>query len=330
MKKDQALVFLGQAERLLQKYKTIPELKGLRDKAEAVRQYAKSSGLGLEIQNHAAEVGIRAERKGGALLKAMAERGERHTQGRPKTLHDGRFKLEDLGLTEIESHRWQLLATLTDDELSALIKKLAEKIAELTRRLIVREIRRKAIEDKLATIKRQRMYAADGTFDVIIVDPPWPIEKIALDERPTEKEIMEYPIMSIEEIKAFSSKIRPYKDCHLWLWTTNRFLPTAFEVLNEWEFKYVCTFVWHKPGGMQPFGLPSFNCEFALYARKGSPRFQTTKDFDLCFSAPRMKHSEKPNEFYDMVRRVTYGRRIDMFNRRKIQGFDGWGKESEN
>lgn len=78
------------------------------------------------------------------------------------------------------------------------------------------------------------------------------------------------------------------------LWTTQKFLPAAFRFINIWDLKYVFTMVWHKPGGYQPMGLAQYNCEFVVYARKGSPQFIETRAFPTCFEATRRSHSENP------------------------------------
>ena len=75
-------------------------------------------------------------------------------------------------------------------------------------------------------------------------------------------------------------------------------------------------------------GLPQFTTEFALYARRGNATLLDTTNLPTHFEAPRGEHSAKPDVFYAMVRRVTAGRRLDMFNRRPIEGFEGWGYEA--
>ena len=188
-----------------------------------------------------------------------------------------------------------------------------------------REMKRAEVVANLESVEAIEAKQASGLYDVIVIDPPWPMEKIERDVTPNQV-AFDYPTMTEAEIEATEI---PFADnCHVWLWTTHKFLPMAFRLLDQWGMKYVCAFVWHKNGGFQPFGLPQYNCEFALYARRGTPQFIDTKAFPVCFNANRGKHSEKPEEFYDVIRRVTAGRRLDMFNRRKIEGFDTWGKEA--
>jgi N6-adenosine-specific RNA methylase IME4 len=190
---------------------------------------------------------------------------------------------------------------------------------------VIREEKRAAVVAALEDVATREAKQLAGEYDVIVIDPPWPMEKIERDVRPNQSEF-DYPTMS--EADLAEMEMPAADDCHLWLWTTHRFLPMSLRLLDAWGFKYVCTFVWHKPGGFQPIGLPQYNCEFAVYARRGTPQFIDTKAFSVCFDALRGKHSEKPEHFYDVVRRVTAGRRIDIFNRRQIDGFDTWGKES--
>lgn len=188
-----------------------------------------------------------------------------------------------------------------------------------------REAKRAEVVERLEAVEAVEAKAAQGVYDVLVIDPPWPMQKIERDCRPNQSEF-DYPTMDETELGALELPVAD--DCHVWLWTTQRFLLMAFRLLDVWGLRYVCVFVWHKPGGFQPIGLPQYNAEFALYARRGSPVFVDTKAFPVCFDAPRGAHSEKPGEFYDVVRRVTAGRRLNMFSRRRIEGFDGWGKEA--
>jgi N6-adenosine-specific RNA methylase IME4 len=213
---------------------------------------------------------------------------------------------------------------------AALLEKspdLAREIIEGGKKMadVIRDEKRAEVVASLESVEARQAKELSGHYDVIVIDPPWPMEKIERDVRPNQTEF-DYPTMSEDELAAM--KMPAADACHLWLWTTHRFLPMAFRLLDAWGFKYVCTFVWHKPGGFQPIGLPQYNCEFSIYARRGSPQFIDTKAFSTCFDAARGKHSEKPEPFYDVIRRVTAGRRVDIFNRRQIDGFDTWGKEA--
>jgi N6-adenosine-specific RNA methylase IME4 len=153
------------------------------------------------------------------------------------------------------------------------------------------------------------------------------MEKIEREVRPNQVGF-EYPTMTEEELVELDIGQWAADHCHLFCWTTQRFKPLAAELIDQWGFDYVCTFVWHKPGGFQPVGLPQYNCEFVLYARLGSPRFGDTKAFPTCFYGERREHSRKPDEFYDMLRRVTDGPRLDMFSREARDGFAQHGNET--
>jgi N6-adenosine-specific RNA methylase IME4 len=192
-----------------------------------------------------------------------------------------------------------------------------------------KEIKRQEVIEKqqvkFEELKQKEILPTTGRYDVIVIDPPWKMEKIKRDVA-IEQVGFDYPTMTIDEIKEFD--IPAEDDCHVFMWITHKHLPSGFEIFDSWGVKYVFTMVWHKNGGFQPFGLPQYNCEFVLYGKIGNPQFADLKAFNTCFKADRTHHSAKPDEFYELIRRVTAGKRIDIFNRRDIEGFDKWGNEA--
>ena len=167
-----------------------------------------------------------------------------------------------------------------------------------------------------------------GKYRTIVIDPPWDIDKIVREVSPNQYDY-DYATMSIEEIKALPIPELAFDDgTHLYLWTTQKYLPVAFDIMKGWGFNYIFVMVWHKAGGFQPFNLPQYNCEFVLFGRKGSLDFLDTKNFFTCFSGKRREHSRKPIEFDDLIRRVSPEPRIDYFSREEKEGFISYGNET--
>ena len=66
-----------------------------------------------------------------------------------------------------------------------------------------------------------------------------------------------------------------------------------------------------------------------ILARRGGQPFLETKAFPVCFEGKRREHSRKPEEFYDLVKRVSPEPRIDIFSRESREGFDQFGNEKD-
>lgn len=149
-----ALIKFDEAKRALAVATSIDEVREIRNQAEALRAYHRQSRDSLHMQNQCAEIKIRAERRGGEILIAMAERGERRSQsdGRPsEVLHDATLNLDDLDIERTQSHRWQAIARIPDDDFEEHIRTTKEREDELTSRGIewlARRHRCKVVEDQ--------------------------------------------------------------------------------------------------------------------------------------------------------------------------------------
>jgi N6-adenosine-specific RNA methylase IME4 len=180
--------------------------------------------------------------------------------------------------------------------------------------------------------KNRPIVCPDGKFATIVCDPPWPIDKIRMEVNSDEPE-MDYETWTEEELQARLADLGRFIDskavdeCILWFWSTIRFQRTAEDAVEAWGWKRLPSGIWHKRTGVQPVGLPKWNYECVVIARRGGAEFVTTEDFPLCFNGTSREHSRKPEEFYDRVRRVSPAPRLDMFSRAPIEGFERHGNE---
>jgi len=163
-------------------------------------------------------------------------------------------------------------------------------------------------------------------YNVIVVDPPWPVKKIVRKVRPNQKPELDYITMTVEEIKNIPIRDIADDNAVLLLWTTHAFLKTAFDVLRTWGFKYQRCLTWDKANGVCFFGF-HHRTEFVLFGYKGKiEMYPRRKAIPTLFSGKSMRHSAKPDEFYKLIEPLGE-RRIDIFARQERSGWDVWGNE---
>ena len=139
-------------------------------------------------------------------------------------------------------------------------------------------------------------------------------------------------VMDVKAIKRFDLVSRlADKACLVFLWATNKFLEDSFKIMKYWGFENLpLTMVWDKRTGPQFPNSPSYHAEFVVVGRRGKfdgGMWKSTKEFATVFHANPGAHSEKPSCFYELLRRVTAGPRVDLFARRRHWGFDGFGNQ---
>jgi N6-adenosine-specific RNA methylase IME4 len=169
-----------------------------------------------------------------------------------------------------------------------------------------------------------------GTYRTIVIDPPWPIEKIEREVRPNQAKPLDYRTMSVDEIAslAWCGGSLPTADgCHVYLWVTQKYLPVGLLLLHDWQIEYQCALTWVKNVGFTPYSW-MYSTEHVLFGRKGSLDL-LEKGLRLDFEGKVCGHSRKPDEFYGLVRRASPEPRIDMFGREPRDGFTVWGDEAK-
>ena len=171
------------------------------------------------------------------------------------------------------------------------------------------------------TINAEPPPLPSGPFRVIVADPPWQYDTRASDV--THRSNLPYPEMSIEAICALPVSDLAADDCVLWLWTTNAHMRESYDVLKAWGFEPKTILTW----GKQKFGAGNWlrgQTEHCHLAIKGKPTVLLTNQSTLLL-ADATAHSAKPDAFYDLVRTLCPGSRLELFSRRERDGFVAHG-----
>jgi hypothetical protein len=111
----------------------VDEAKEIRDQAKALEKYMHEVG-NIEAEQAVARIRLRAERKAGQIMKAMAEKGQRARKGgdgsnqhkqksSPVTLAP---TLSDLGISKRQSSQFQQLADIPEKEFLKAISEPGE------------------------------------------------------------------------------------------------------------------------------------------------------------------------------------------------------------
>lgn len=181
-------------------------------------------------------------------------------------------------------------------------------------------------------------------YRTIIADPPWPYNDGWPGWMLSRKNRLSlpYPSMTIEEIKALQVAAITETEGYLFLWTTNRYLEIAFNVIRAWSFTPRQTLTWCKPPrGKGPGGMFATTTEFVIIAQRVGPkshaRGKRTNGIRIdtsWFQWHRKKHSAKPEEFINMVEKICPGPYLELFARpwnpplfEARPNWDVWGNE---
>jgi N6-adenosine-specific RNA methylase IME4 len=329
------LVRLESACRELAEAMSIHEVKEIRDKAAAIKDFMRQRRYGQRAQNDAAELKLRAERKLGELLaESLNHNG---IAGRPGPGRGKRNRLHDKtgflppDVSKTQSHRFQRVAGVPEADFERYITETREKNGELTTASVLRletDLRRKrnlaeiSENDKTCTVSDfSKLVAAGRKFGCVYADPPWQYK----NQRTRAATDNHYPTMSIEDICALPVAKLGANQSHLHLWTTNAFLEDSITVLRTWGFEYKGIFLWLKP----TMGLGNYwrvsNEILLLGVRGGMPFLDRSQKNWLM--ANRTRHSSKPNEVRKIIEKVSPGPRLELFGRKIVDGWTVWGNQ---
>jgi N6-adenosine-specific RNA methylase IME4 len=177
-------------------------------------------------------------------------------------------------------------------------------------------------EQKRSEIDANAAALPKGKFDCIVVDPPW---RYSTRSDPSSRGVVSYPTMTVEELMALPVGRLAADDAILWCWTTNAHMREVYRLIDAWGFREKTILTWVKPS----VGVGNWlrgQTEHCVLAVRGAPTVRLTSQSTV-LTARRRDHSQKPEEFYQLVEKLCPGRKAELFARQRRKGWVGAGNQ---
>jgi N6-adenosine-specific RNA methylase IME4 len=171
-------------------------------------------------------------------------------------------------------------------------------------------------------------------YRTIVADPPWRYTNAVgsgVGHGGKRSAEAHYPTMTTEEIAALPVSDLAHDQAHLYLWVTNPLITaqqrsvrgwlTGPEIARAWGFEPKSLITWVKPG-VGPGWYFRGATEHVIFAVRGDLQVPVERRERNVIHAPKRRHSEKPDAFYDLVERVSPGPYAELFARRARFGWD--------
>ena len=244
---------LADARAAIAEVETVEEAIRLAGFAESVRYAARQARAGVELENAATEVRLRAERRAGELLAVMEKASGTRGLGRPplggtRTVppNDAPPTIAGLGVSKGQSSVFQQVAAVPEERFEAYVRSPTDR---LSRSALLKAARRDELAGERARVAASAaplagesytllLGAVDavepGEVDVIVTDPPY-----GRDFLPA------YGLLSA----AAARHLRPGGS--LFAMIGQSYLPEALALLGS-QLTYRWTLAYLTPGGQSP------------------------------------------------------------------------------
>lgn len=327
---DGALVKYDAACRAVAEAKATDEAKDLRDKAEAMRVYARQAkNKGLEVD--AAEIRMRAERRLGELIKKQKDTVGLNRGGWPTCGAKEEPQvptLAEAGIDKKLSSRAQKLAAVPEAEFEGLIDEWRGRVEKENERVTTNLLRAGENARRDEGLARAPTVWPSGVYPIIYADPPWRYENPPMGDTGRSIE-NHYPTMQLQEICDLPVRDITAEDAVLFMWATAPKLYECMEVIDAWGFDYRTCMTWIKDKiGMGYYARNRH--ELLLIAKRGNlPVPEPSNRPDSVVEAPRLAHSAKPDLFYDIIE-IMYpdAPKVELFARNRREGWFSWGNQA--